>query len=112
LQAALPDDFYFHDHRRTGVGEIGNAGDYVASIRAVLELSPDMTQETLYHIAADERGSLSVGRMFGTLADGGGAFESVFLRLNVYHDRRSAGTELFELEDLDRARARFEELRP
>jgi hypothetical protein len=49
--------------------------------------------------------------MFGTLAEGG-EFESIFVRLNWYRDGRPVGTELFELEDLERARARFEALRP
>jgi hypothetical protein len=111
MRAALPDDFVFDDRRRTGVGRIEGADAYVASVAALYEQSPDLTTDVLYHVAAAEHGSLSVGRMFGTLA-GGGAFESVFVRLNAYRDGRWAGsTELFELEDLDRARARFEELR-
>jgi class 3 adenylate cyclase/ketosteroid isomerase-like protein len=110
LRAALPDEFCFHDHRRTGLGRIGNADDYVASVEAMLEQSRDLTAETLYIIAADEHGSLNLGRMFGSLVDGG-EFESVFLRLGVYRDGRFVGLELFEIEDLDRARARFAELR-
>jgi hypothetical protein len=42
LRAALPDDFVFRDHRRTGVGRIGNADDYVASMAAVFEQSRDV----------------------------------------------------------------------
>jgi hypothetical protein len=59
----------------------------------------------------EKHGSLNVGRMFGTLVDGG-AFESIFVRLGWYENGWNVGTELFELEDLDLARARFEELRP
>jgi hypothetical protein len=110
MRAALPDDFVFHDHRRTGVGRIGNADDYIASIAAMLQQAPDLTTDVLYHVAAERHGSLSVGRMFGTLA-GGGEFESVYVRLNVYEENRCTGTELFEIEDLALARARFEELR-
>ncbi|HYC23564.1 MAG TPA: nuclear transport factor 2 family protein, partial [Candidatus Bathyarchaeia archaeon] len=110
MRAALPDDFVFHDHRRTGVGRIGNADDYVASIAAMLQQSPDLATDVLYHVAAERHGSLSVGRMFGTLA-GGGEFESVYVRLNLYEGNRCTGTELFEIEDLALARARFEELR-
>jgi class 3 adenylate cyclase len=111
LRAALPDDFVFHDHRRTGVGRIGNADAYVASIAAMLEQSPDMTTDTLYHVAVGEHASLTVGRMFGSLHHGG-EFEIPFVRLNLYRDGRQVGTELFELEDLELARARFEALRP
>ncbi len=109
LRAVLPADFHFHDHRRTGVGRIGNADDYVASIAAVLEQSPDVSFDTLYLAAVHENGALAVARMFGTLVDGG-AFESVFLRMIMHRDGRLVGAELFELEDMDRARARFEEL--
>ena len=111
MRAALPDDFFFNDHRRTGIGRVGNADDYVASIGAVFEQSPDVTTNTLYHVAVDAHGSLSVGSMFGTLLHGG-EFESVFVRLNVYQDGRVIGTELFEPEELDVAQAWFEALRP
>ena len=109
LRAVLPADFHFHDHRRTGVGRIGNADDYVASIAALFEQSPDVTFETLYLAAVHERGALAVARMFGTLVDGG-AFESVFLRIIMHRGGRVVGAELFELEDMERARARFDEL--
>ena len=106
MRAALSGDFYFHDHRRTGVGRIGNADDYIASVAAVFEQSPDAGTETLYHVAVEPHGSLNVGRLFGTLVDGG-EFESVFVRLGLYRGGRYVGTELFELEDLDVARARL-----
>jgi hypothetical protein len=48
--------------------------------------------------------------MFGTLRDGGGAFESPFVRINRYEDGRNVGVEMFELEDLARATERFAEL--
>jgi hypothetical protein len=54
--------------------------------------------------------SLYVGHTFGTLPEGG-AFESPFVCLWLYRDGRVVGCELFEPENLDRARARFEELR-
>ena len=110
-RAALPDEFVFDDRRRTGVGRLGNADDYVASLAAVWEQSPDAHAETLYHVAVAPHGSLSVGRMFGTQG-GGGEFESLFVRLNQYAAAGVVRTELFELEDLELARARFEELRP
>ena len=110
-RAALPDDFVFHDHRRTGLGRLGNADDYVASLAGLWEQSNDAAIDTLYYIALAEHAALAVGRIFGTLADGG-EFESLFLRLGLYRNGQIVGAELYELEDLDRARARFEELRP
>jgi hypothetical protein len=111
MRAALPDDFFFHDHRRTGVGRIEGADDYVASMAAVYEQSPDAIPNHLYDIVVEKHGSLSVGGTVGTLTDGG-EFESVFVRLMLFQGDRFVGFELFELEDLDVARARFEELRP
>jgi class 3 adenylate cyclase/ketosteroid isomerase-like protein len=109
MRAALPDDFSFVDHRRIGLGLVGNADDYLASLAAVFEQSGEMATDVLYHVAAAKHGSLNVGRMFGTLRDGG-EFESRFVRLNRYDGGRLVGVELYELEDLDRARARFDEL--
>ncbi|HXK25279.1 MAG TPA: nuclear transport factor 2 family protein [Myxococcota bacterium] len=111
MRVSLPEDFEFVDHRRTGVGGIGNRDEYVASIAALIELAPDLMTDTLHHVAVAAHGSLTVGRMFGTLADGG-AFEMLFVRLTLYRDGRMVRAELFEPDDLDRARARFEALRP
>jgi hypothetical protein len=111
LRAALPDDFWFHDRRRTGAGRLDGADAYVHSVAALFEQAPDLTGETLYHIAVERHGSLSVGRTFGTLADGG-TVESVFLRLSIHRNDEYAGIELYELDDLPQARARFEALRP
>jgi hypothetical protein len=48
--------------------------------------------------------------MFGTLDASGGDVESVYVRLLVFRDDRFLAFELFDLEDLDAARARFEAL--
>ena len=108
-RAALPDDYVFHDHRRTGLGRLASADEYIASVAAMLELTPDGRTEDLYQIAAEKHGRLSVARTFGTNTEGG-EFESLYVRLSLYRGDRLAETELFELEDLDAARARFEEL--
>jgi hypothetical protein len=109
MRAALDDDFALVDHRRTGLGHVDNADAYVASVAALMEQSDDFATDVLYHVAVAAHGSLSVGRMFGTRRDGG-PFESVFVRLNRYEGGRNVGMELFELEDLERATARFAEL--
>jgi len=111
MRAALPDDFFVHDHRRTGMGRIEGADDYVASVAAVYEQSPDAIPVTLYDVVVAKHGWLSVGGTVGTLTDGG-EFESIFVRLMLFQGDRFVGAEMFELEDLDVARARFEELRP
>jgi ketosteroid isomerase-like protein len=111
VRATLHDDFVYHDHRRTGLGRIERVDDYVASLRPLFEGTRDFSTDDLYHVAAEEHGSLAIGRTFGTLAEGG-EFESVFARLLLYRDGRLGAVELFEPEHLDAARARFEELRP
>ena len=56
--------------------------------------------------------TLSIAHSFGTLAQGGGDFESVYAMISLYRRDDIAGVEVFELDDLDAAWARFEELRP
>jgi ketosteroid isomerase-like protein/nuclear transport factor 2 (NTF2) superfamily protein len=109
FRATLHDDFVFDDHRRTGVGRIQGADDYVASIRPLFEGAPDFFTDNLYYVAIEPHGTLAIARTFGTLAEGG-EFESVFVRLVVFRDDRFARIEQFEVEDLNRARARFEVL--
>src|SRR5262249_17719390 len=112
-RAAMPGDMVFHDHRRMiNVGRLESADAYIASLAALFEQSPDLTFEILYMLAAEKHGSLAVGRSFGTLAEGGGEFESLYVRLAQYKGDQYVGMELFDLEDLDVARARVEELRP
>ena len=112
LRAALPEDFVFHDHRRTGLGRLEGGAAFVASLAPLAELSPDFCIETLYTVALGEHGLLEVARVFGTLAASGGAFETVYARLGIWRGERIVAMELFEPEDLELARARFEELRP
>ncbi len=109
-RAALPDDYFFHDHRCTGAGRIEGADAYIDWVRALFDLSPDAVIETLYHIAAVPNADLAVGRTFGT-SKAGGVFESFFVRLMLFGGDQFIGSELFEVEDLEVARARFEALR-
>ena len=76
FRTALPDDFFFHDHRRTGLGRLDSADAYLASVAALHELAPDaVVGQPLYHLADEPHGMLSIAHSFGTLADGG-PFES------------------------------------
>jgi hypothetical protein len=110
FRASLSDGFYFDDHRRTGFGRVEGADAYTAAVAAFFELSPDLTiGEPLYYLAVERYGALYVGHTFGTLAEGG-EFETVYVAIVLYGNDRPLGAELFELEDLERARARFAEL--
>jgi class 3 adenylate cyclase/tetratricopeptide (TPR) repeat protein len=111
LRAALPDDYVVHDRRRTGAGRLENTDHFVASQAAEFELTSELTVEPLYVVAAEEHGLLATTHTFGTLADGG-EFELVYVLLVLFQDDGVVGMEVFEPEDLEVARARFEELRP
>ena len=108
IRGMLRDDFVLHDHRRTGLGRLERE-DYLASLAALFEQAPDVSVETLYEVAVEKQGILLVARNFGTLREGG-EFESVYVRIMRHRDDRLVGVEMFEPEDLDVARARFEAL--
>ena len=112
LGKVLPEHVVFHDHRRTGIGRIEGATEYIASVAALFEQIHHFDSETLYWAGIEPHASLAVARTAGTLVLGGGEFESIFVRL-VHHDAGGIrAIELYELDDLPRARARFEKLRP
>ncbi len=108
-RAALPDDFVCDDHRRTGIGRIEGADAYVASLAAIFDQTREAGFELLHVIARSDHVALSVARGHGKLRDGG-EFESVYLHISHVGGGRFREVEFFELEDIDRARARFEEL--
>jgi ketosteroid isomerase-like protein len=111
IRAVLPDDFVYHDHRRSGAGRLETADAYLAWTRSLFEQCPDAISEPLYEVASGNHGILTVSHAFGTLPEGG-SFESVFVNLIRLERGRPVAAEIFELEDLDVARARFAPLRP
>ncbi len=62
-------------------------------------------------LAASPLGVCTVIRRWGDVPDGG-AFESEYLQIVLVADRRIAHVELFEMDDVDAAIRRFEELCP
>ena len=111
-RAVLPDDFVFDDHRRTGMGRLEGADEYIAAMAALFELSPDVLIEVMYYVAVEKHGFVAVAHTFGTLAATGGEFEFVVVQLAHVRDGQPVGGELFEIEDIDAALARFVALRP
>ncbi len=108
VRALLPD--FFDDRRRTGVGRLA-ADAYTVSLRALFELSPDVRIEPLYEAAVAPHGLVVASRWFGTNTEGGD-IETVYVAVSHVERERIAGIELFEIEELEAALARFEELRP
>jgi hypothetical protein len=109
LRGLYPADFYIDDRRRTGVGRIEGLDAYLASIAALWDLSSDLRLEILYQPDTGTHGTLYVSRWVGTNAEGG-EFEIVFVGIGILRDHELAGLEIFEIDDLELARARFAEL--
>ena len=103
IRAAVPAGVTFHDRRRLGAGRLEGA-DYVSWLSALFEQSPDALIEPLYYVEAEKYGTLCVGHIVGTLADGG-EFENVWVQLTT-----PSGAELFDIDDLELAHARFADL--
>ena len=110
-RAALPDDFFYHDHRRMGP----------AASRRPTATSPGSARCSSSHPTASSRTSATWPRRAGARSASAARsarsptaarFESLFVRISLQRAGEFVGAELFELEDLERARARFEELRP
>ena len=108
LRATLRDDFIFDDHRRTGIGAMG-VDAYMESVAALLDETDGLIGETVSRVAISENGTLSVGRTVGTIKQGGD-FENLFVRLFMTDGQLLTRVELFELEDMDVAKARFQSL--
>src|SRR5262249_2822419 len=109
-RATLHPEYVYWDRRRSGPGRL-EADAYLDWIRSLFEVSPNASIAPLYYVAIASHGSVCVAQTSGTDAEGG-EFSSPFVQLMLFRDGRPFRTELFELDDLDEARARFEALRP
>jgi hypothetical protein len=111
LRRVLATDSLVVDNRRLGVlGGAETANDWIESQRAMVALAPDTSSYLKRIVAWDHRGMVAISRMHGTRD--GGEFEKFFVHVHIHRDGLLARTELFALEDLDFARAGFDELRP
>jgi hypothetical protein len=109
VRASIADDFVFHDRRRTGSGRVEGAEAYIRSVTALWELAPDI-QMRGHTLAHERHGAVGVACHYGTLASGGGAFENLMANVTLVENGRLTCVELFEIEDVDAALARFDEL--
>jgi hypothetical protein len=73
-------------------------------------VAPDVHGETVRILAWNHHGRVCTDRQRGTMPNGGGPFENVFIRVMVTDGNRIQHYEVFETADVDRALARFEEL--
>ena len=112
LRARFADDVVVDDHRLTGIGRIEGAAAYVDANAVLWDLAPDQRIEFgSSWLGFDRHGVVATLRRAGTLTDGG-AFESEYVWLSLARDGRVTHLELFEVEQLGAALARFDELRP
>jgi hypothetical protein len=111
VRAVLADDVVAHDHRLVGQGEVVGADRYVATLAALRDLAPDIGLGPWFVLALERHGGVVVARSFGTPPEGG-PFEIYYVAVEIVARGRVTRLELFELEAVDAALARFEELRP
>ncbi|MBI3781909.1 MAG: nuclear transport factor 2 family protein [Deltaproteobacteria bacterium] len=112
VRACFADDFVLEDHRHAGLGRIEGAEAYVDSIVVLWDLAPDQRLMFGWSWPVVERHGIVVTiRRQGTVPDGG-PFESEHLALGLARNGRFTRVEFFEIDALDTALARFEELQP
>jgi hypothetical protein len=107
MRERMAPDAIYMDHRILGLGTL-TADAWIESVRALIELAPDVESEQFRIVCWDRRGRVAVRRNFGTnLA--GGPFENVFIDFALTDGERIQRLEIFDLDDLERAIARFAE---
>ena len=80
----------------------------IASLRAAVELAPDVRPEPIRVLAWRDGGRVSVLRVHGHRE--GGPFENVFIGVAFARGGRVESYEFFDVDDAERALARHEEL--
>jgi ketosteroid isomerase-like protein len=112
VRACFADDVRIEDHRHAGLGRIQGADAYVDSNVVLWDLAAHQRIEFGgFWPAVDKHAVLVSLRREGQLMEGG-AFENDYLWLGVAKAGRISRLELFGIDDVEAALARFEELRP
>jgi hypothetical protein len=84
---------------------------FVESLRAVGDLAPGSGVEFVRLLSWDAHGIVTIAHRTGTDIEGG-TFESLMVLLETVEGGRITRMEYYDVEDLDRAVARFAQLRP
>src|SRR5207249_1897924 len=110
LASVFDPDLVLEDHRPIGWGTLHSRDEYLAMIRALVDLAPDLSLRLEHVLALDDRRTLGVGRAAGSWE--GGPFEMPFVAVVMLGpDGRIQRFHQYDLEQLDAARARFEAIR-
>jgi ketosteroid isomerase-like protein len=111
LRARIADDVPVVDHRHTGIGRIEGAAAHGDAHAVLWELAPSdaFVEFDSSGLVFDRHGLVVTLRQAGALPDGG-ASESEYLWLSLVSGGRIERLELFGIDALEAALARFEEL--
>jgi hypothetical protein len=109
LRACLADGLVIRDHRPARLGVVEGADAYVAMAVAWWDLAPDVQLSQTHVLAQDSYGEVGVTRAWGTSREGG-AFEVLMIGIGIVANGQYTRLEVFDIEDVDRALARFTEL--
>jgi hypothetical protein len=110
LAATFAPGFVLEDHRPLGLLASLSADDYVASVRALLDLRPDATLRLAHVLAIDDRRVLSVGRWAGGEPEG--TFEIPVVNAVEFGPDGVRRWHFYNLDQLDEARTCYDRLRP
>jgi ketosteroid isomerase-like protein len=106
--AVMTDDIVVVDHRPASLGTVEGREAYIAATRVLREMLSDVTNSTVTQYRVHPRGSVAQTLVRGD-ADGSD-FEIAFIALNTIRDGAMDRMELYPVEELDTALARFDEL--
>jgi class 3 adenylate cyclase/tetratricopeptide (TPR) repeat protein/ketosteroid isomerase-like protein len=111
LASLFTSDLVIEDHRPIGPLVVRSRDEYVASCRALLDLRPDARLRVKHVLALDHRRALTVVGWEGSGAEGTFAISAVVVT-EYGADGLRRREDLYSLDQLDEARARFADLRP
>jgi hypothetical protein len=109
LASVFVSDLVVEDHRPIGVLAVRSRDEYVASVRALVELRPDARLRVWHALALDDRRALTMVRWEGDEAEGAFDINSVVVT-DYGPDGLRRREDLYGLDQLDAARARYAEL--
>src|SRR5207247_1835985 len=106
LAAVFTPDLVVHDHRPLGWPTLQGPALLIDTWKALIELAPDVRLR-IDHLVASAGGSLAVVTLVGTRE--GGTFEDLRVILHAFDGNgKILRHDIYTVEQLDEARARFE----
>jgi hypothetical protein len=110
LRGLVADAIVLEDHRHSGIGLMHGADAYLQAMRVYFELIREVSSEVVVSLMIEPCGSIMLIRMTGALPDGG-KFERLYCNIAIAAHGRFERLEFYEIDDVEIALTRFEELR-